>query len=249
MASRSFSFPLAFGFGESAVTSSLSWCISHPQYFFLSLSTFVSSCFQVSVSTNSLVFGTKLLVLFLYVVTYMWNGPVNSAIHTRNIQNMILSTLALSVCRHFHSVYTNFKQAPILDCKMSYLISVHHRIGIVSYSFFITFVELHKQNSPAGLCIALVSLSNITCFRLPSTWCSLWGESYVGTSNKAPAVFRQQRNRPTPRALAWPTQLRSTGPASPFVLDLKDQPFRAWQCIYVGVLSHTDTDNPTRISV
>jgi hypothetical protein len=60
-----------------------------------------------------------------------------------------------------------------------------------------------------------------------------------------PAVFRQQRNRPTPRALAWTCQLRSTSPAASFVLHLKNQSFKAWQYIYAGVFSHTDTDNPT----
>jgi hypothetical protein len=53
-----------------------------------------------------------------------------------------------------------------------------------------------------------------------------------------PAVFRQQRNRPTPRPLAWPSQLHSTSPAASFMLYLKNQPFRAWQYIYVGVFSH-----------
>jgi hypothetical protein len=31
------------------------------------------------------------------------------------------------------------------------------------------------------------------------------------------------------------------------VLHLKNQPFRAWQYIYMGVFSHTNTDNPTDI--
>jgi hypothetical protein len=31
------------------------------------------------------------------------------------------------------------------------------------------------------------------------------------------------------------------------MLHLKNQTFRAWQYIYVGVFSHTDTDNPTTV--
>jgi hypothetical protein len=60
-----------------------------------------------------------------------------------------------------------------------------------------------------------------------------------------PAVSRQQRNRPTPWALAWLSQVQPTSPAISFVLHLKNQHFRAWQHIYVGVFPHTDTDNPT----
>jgi hypothetical protein len=63
-----------------------------------------------------------------------------------------------------------------------------------------------------------------------------------------PAVFRHQCNWSTPRALAWPSQLQSIRPATPFMLHLKNQPFRAWQYIYVGVFSHTDTQNPTSTS-
>jgi hypothetical protein len=62
-----------------------------------------------------------------------------------------------------------------------------------------------------------------------------------------PAVFRHQRNRPTLRALAWRSQLQSTSPAASFVHHLKNQPFRAWQYIYMGVFSHADTDNPTQL--
>jgi hypothetical protein len=42
-----------------------------------------------------------------------------------------------------------------------------------------------------------------------------------------PAVSRQERNQPTPRALAWPSQLQPISPAASFVLHLKNLPFRA----------------------
>jgi hypothetical protein len=35
---------------------------------------------------------------------------------------------------------------------------------------------------------------------------------------------------------------------SSFVLHLKKQPFRAWQYVYVGIFSHTDTDYPTLVT-
>jgi hypothetical protein len=59
-----------------------------------------------------------------------------------------------------------------------------------------------------------------------------------------PAVFWQQRNRQTPRPLAWPSQLHSTSPTALFMLYLKNQSFRAWQYIYVGVFSHTIQTTP-----